>query len=230
MSLSLQVNGDIIQRIQAIVSGICWAEEFGIFLHLYWWSIPIETSLEQCFHIYSPTPRIIVHPGYIEKAISITSQDHFESKNFPLVIQSKHRFYEKNSEKWCSALRSLLPSPEIQRRLTIIPSKGAVALYIHGIPEQIVAKVLSLVWTDYRNSSIFLLSTDSSEIQKFFELMLPNRLFVLRPTSKFHPKIHTMDRLVDFFAFSQSTAIIDASSSQLCKLAGEYGGIPYISV
>lgn len=232
MSLTLQVNGDIEERIEALVSGMCWAEELGLSLEVYWWFLypQIQCSFERCFSREAFPSWVSIRGGMLETAINVQNERDFIEKGKPLVIKSKRRFYKKNPEKWIWYLRLLRPSSELQHRMNLIPCRGSLGIYIHNHIQPPVAQVLSEIWTKHRTATGFLLSTDCGESKRFLQLMFHHNLYCTNPIAKPFGEKYYVDRALDFFAFAQSTAIVDASSSQLCKLVAAYAGIPYISV
>lgn len=224
-SLFLQPIGSIEQKIESIVSGMCWANQMGYTLNIYWWVFPSHCQFDRCFRKSNLPSWVNVTAGCIEQAQVIKSPSEYIEKNYPSFIRSKNYFFDRTSELWYHSLRMLIPSPEIQQRLTMIPTKDAIGIYIHDQPDDKIGKVLSTIWSHYRDEKFFLLSTNSKEVKRFFELMLPNRLFTIEPNILVHTEKYIIDRLVDFFAFSRCKLILDASDSSLCTLAADYGGI-----
>ncbi len=230
MPLTLQVNGDIEQRIEALISGMCWAEELGISLEVYWWYIypHIQCPFERCFSKEKFPSWVVIRGGMLESPIAIQSEQDFLEKGYPRIIQSKRRFYEKNSEKWLWYLRLLRPSYEIQKQMNLIPSKGSIGIYIQNCGEPPVARVLAHIWQHQRDATSFLLSTDCHDSVRFLKLMFKDRLYSLNLVSKPFNEKYVVDRALTFFCMSESSRILDCSNSRLIKLAAEYGDIPSI--
>jgi hypothetical protein len=232
MPLTLQVNGDIEERIEALVSGLCWAEELETSLEIYWWFFypHIQCSFERCFSREKFPSWVVIRGGMLESAVSVQTERDFISKGYPSVIKSKHRFYEKDSQKWLSYLRLLRPSYEIRQRMNLIPSKGCVGLFIHNMPEPPIARVLAEIWKNQRDATGFLLSTDCYETKRFLKLMFQDRIFNINPLTKPNNELYILDRILTFFCLCQSSVILDSSQSLLMKLATEFGNTSLINL
>ena len=232
MPLTLQVNGDIEERIEALVSGMCWAEEMGTSLEVYWWffSPYFQCAFDSFFSREAFPPWVLIREGMIESPLLIQSETHFIEKGFPSVIKAKSRFYHKNTEKWLSYLRLLRPSPGIKQRMNLIPTKDSIGIYVQNLSEPPVALILAYIWKHHRGPSYFLLSTDCNETKRFLQLMFKDRLFVMLRTSNPVNQKYFYDRILDFFCFSQCSTILECSRSKLMKLAAEYGGVPCTSL
>lgn len=166
----------------------------------------------------------------LETAITVQSESDFLQKEKPLVMKSRRRFYEKNSETWLKYLRLLRPSYELQDRMNLIPCRGSIGIYIHRQKEPPVAKVLAEVWTHQRNAPGFLITTDCEESKRFLQLMFKEKLYCLYPMSKPFAEKYFLDRALDFFSMSQCARILDCSQSLLMVLAAEYGNVPLINL
>jgi hypothetical protein len=232
MPLTLQVNGDIEERIQALVSGMCWAEELGTSLEVYWWFIypHIQCSFEHCFSREKFPSWVIIRPGIIETAVLIQKQEDFVQKGYPSVIKSNRRFYEKNSQKWLWYLRLLRPSHEIQQRMNLIPYRDSTGIYIHNCREPPVANVLAEIWQNQRDAKQFLLTTDCLDSKRFLEMMFKDRLFFMNNVTKPLNEKYITDKVLSFFCFSKCAVLLDCSQSLLLKLAAEYGNIRLINL
>lgn len=232
MSLTLQVNGDIEERIEALVSGMCWAEELGFSLEVYWWFLypQIQCSFERCFSREAFPSWVSIRGGMLETAINVQNERDFIEKGKPLVIKSKRRFYEKNSEKWLEYLRLFRPSHELQHRMNLIPCRGSLSIYIHNNIQPPVAQVLSEIWTKHRTATGFLLSTDCGESKRFLQLMFHNNLYCTNPIAKPFGEKYYLDRALDFFCMSQCSTILDCSQSLLMALSSQYGNISLINL
>jgi hypothetical protein len=232
MPLTLQVNGDIEQRIEALVSGMCWAEELGTSLEVYWWFLYpyIQCPFERCFSREKFPSWVVIRGGMVESPVVVQSEQDFVEKGYPKVLQSKRRFYEKNSEKWLWYLRLLRPSYEIQKQMSLIPSRGSIGIYIQNCGEPPVARVLAHIWQHQRDVTSFLLSADCHDSVRFLKLMFKDRLYSLNIVSKAINEKYVVDRALTFFCMSESLCILDCSRSGLMRLAAEYGGILSISL
>lgn len=225
MPLTLQVNGDIEERIQAIVSGLCWAEELETSLEIYWWFIipTVNVPFFSLFHSESLPSWAVVRPGFLETPVIIKSQQDFLQKGYPSFIKSQKRFYEKNPEKWSFYLRKLRPSFALSQRISMIPTKDTIGIYIHGLKESPVSKVLAEIWTHYRDCKHFLVSTDCHDTRKFLEMMFKTNVCFTNPQAYRYTERYTLDRVVDFFVFSQCDTLLDCTGTLLPHLSGEYG-------
>lgn len=223
--LTLQVNGNIEERIEALVSGLCWAEELGTSLEVYWWFVipNVNVPFSSLFHPASLPSWATVRPGFIEYPTLIKSQEEFIKKEYPTLIKSQRRFYDKNPEKWLFYLRKLRPSFPLQKRISMIPTQDSIGIYIHGLKESPVSKVLAQIWTHHRDCQYFLVSTDCNDTKKFLELMFKDHVFFTNPQAHPYSEQYTFDRVVDLFALSQCDLLLDCTGTLLPLLSGELG-------
>ena len=211
---------------------MCWAEELGTSLEVYWWYIypHIQCPFERCFSKEKFPSWVVIRGGMLESPMPIQSEKDFVEKGCPTFIKSKRRFYEKNSEKWLWYLRLLRPSYELQKQMSLIPSRGSIGIFIQNCGEPPVARVLAHIWQHQRDATSFLLSTDCHESVRFLKLMFKDRLYSLNFVAKAINEKYVVDRALTFFCMSESSCILDCSRSELMRLAAEYGGILSISL
>lgn len=232
MVLLLQANGDILNRIETIVSGMCWAEELGISLEVYWWfMVPsLHVPFTTFFRVDTLPSWVFIRSGYIENPTGIRSEEEFLEKGKPLVLKSKSRFYNHDSEKWLYYLRLIQPSAFLVPKITMTPCAGCLGIYIHGFADSPLSKVLSELWMNHRDQKYFLVSTDCRETKRFFELMFRDRVYFTNPSTFAQSEKYSVDKVVDFFCLSRCTSVMDLTGSLLPRLAAEYRGIPYVPV
>jgi hypothetical protein len=225
MPFTLQINGDIEQRIEALVSGLCWAEELGTSLEIYWWFVTphVNVPFSLLFHPESLPSWATVRPGFFENPIVIKSQEDFLEKGYPTRIKSQRRFYEKDSEKWLFYLQKLRPSFALQQRISMTPTNETIGIYIHGLKESPISNVLTQIWTQHRGCQNFLLSTDCSDTKKFMQMMFKDHVFFTNPQAHPYSERYTIDRLVDLFVLSKCDVILDCTGSSLPFLSSQLG-------
>lgn len=230
MSLSLQLNGDLANRIEALVSGICWAEELGVRLEVWWWMFPkgIQCSFAACIDIRSVPSDVGIRDGHLLESTVIRSQTEFIEKGYPTVIQSKSRFYERDSKRWLHYLQMIQPSYQISSRIRITPFQSSVGIYIHSMNQPPLAKVLAEVWTKHRDKTHFLVSTDSEETKRFLDLMFRNRVSFTNPQIAPFSKQYYLDQTYDFFCFTRCELILDCTGAALPRVAAEKAEIPLV--
>lgn len=228
MPLTLQVNGNIEQRIEALVSGLCWAEELETSLEVYWWFLlpSVNVPFFSLFHSECLPSWATVRPGYIEHSTSITCEEDFVQKGYPTSIKSHRRFYETNPEKWLTYLRLLRPSIPLHQRIVMTPTKESIGIYSHGLKESPISKILTQLWTQHRDCRYFLVSTDCNDTKKFLEMMFKDHVFFTNTHTHPYSERYTVDRLVDLFVLSQCDLILDCTGTSLPSLAGCLTGKP----
>jgi len=225
MPLTLQVNGTIEERIEALVSGLCWADELETSLEIYWWLVipNINVPFFSLFHSESFPSWVSVRPGFFENPTLIKSQEEFVQKGYPTSIKSQRRFYAKNPEKWLFYLQKLRPSYALSQRVSMIPTKETIGIYIHGLKESPVSNVLTQIWTHHRDCQNFLVSTDCNDTKKFMQMMFKDNIFFTSPQAHPYSERYTIDRLVDLFVLSKCDIILDCTGTSLPSLAGQLG-------
>lgn len=112
----------------------------------------------------------------------------------------------------------------------MIPSQGSIGIYVHGLKECPVPKLLAEIWLHHRDAKYFLVSTDCMDTKRFLEIMFRERVYFTNSQITPHSEKYVMDRLVDFFAFAHCKTILDPSNSLLSQVAAIYGNSQYILI
>ena len=224
-------------RIRAIASGLCAAEDTGRKLTITWIEEPAWSGN---FYDYLNSPVLVVPvPRPLKGEQMCVKESEWEViRKTPLtqsiVIGSYAKFYEPDKERWLAHLRSLKPSEAMMVRAGIIKER---------MPQKYVG--VHIRRTD--NTQAIRESPTSAFIEKMREFPETTHFFVasdddrerLRLCTAFPERVHTganiLDRtsregcreaFLDFLLLSGATEIIGSFYSSFSEMAAAYGSCP----
>ena len=232
MELHLQVCGGFGNRLRALVSGICWAEDLSRTLHLYWWNYdracmcPIEKLLD-----LSSIPNWVkIHAGYLEQPIECLQPSEFIDAGYPTHIKSYGQFHTSDPERWLRHLRALRPSRLIAQRVAMIPRIHSVGIHIRrgdnlrAAEESPLPAYIDELWRNHKETSNFIIATDCPEARYLFQILFPQKsIFPARVQFRYSEE-GVYEGCVDFFSLAACPTILGSAHSSFTDMAAAYGG------
>ena len=227
----LEVCAGFANRLRALVSGICYAEDSHSPIEIHWSLHPTCWSyLHECIELSSLPTYVSVSIGstlYAPKMIF--SQEDLESK--PLKMKSYAHFYVKDPERFNYHLR------KIRFKTDSLTNKSYVGVHIRRTDHTKCIENSPLEYfIDMMNkvnkediSTKFYLATDCLETKNKLKEMFKERIYtsdiVLKRTSKEGVK----GALQDFVSLSNCSKIIGTKYSSFSEMAALYGNIELIT-
>ena len=186
--IHLQVCAGLANRLRALVSGICFAEDLKRPLVLHW--PPIEPSccahFEALFDPSSLPSFVTVVPEYPERqrltqCLSQEDLDKLKEKEGQGVynLKSYGWFHRSDPERWLKHLRALKPSQYIEERLSnrsfddtlgVHIRRGDNEKSIQGSPLSVFLDLLAV-----NPSPKFLVATDDADVRAIFQKHFPQK-------------------------------------------------------
>ncbi len=231
-TLTIEVLAGLANRIRAMISAICLAEELGKNLHVIWSANdPACMARFDMLFDTSSLPRWVrvdMGPREEEGVMILTPEEmeaYIASKSTQ-TIRSYAHFYQKNEKQWLKylrALRPLQPIPEIP--------EGAIGIHVRrGDHEK--AKKFSPIHAFIERmkkepeATIFVVATDSkNERRALLEAFDSTRLIFPANTLSRMTLKGIQDAVLDFICLSRTTKIIGSYCSSFSELASMYGNI-----
>lgn len=239
-TLHLQVCAGFANRVRALVSGICFAEDYNVQLVIHWFPMSPECAcrFSTVLDPESLPKTVKVVPEDIYMAKDVLSRETCDTQVFYWDRKSdlnwkSHGIFYSNS-KWDTYLRALKPSPYVkeflQRRTASVVWSNAIGVHIRrtdnkkaieGSPlESFISKMSD------QPDAFFVIATDDKEVRDKLELQFLGRC--LFPATSLTRKTEEgmIHGVTDFFALTKCTQILGSTASSFSEIAARYGAIP----
>ncbi len=239
-TIHLQVCAGLANRIRALVSGICLAEDFNMPLIVHWFPRSSECvcKFQTVLDPESLPKTVKVVPEDTWGATTVQSPDDWIvaeaawDKTKDLVLKSYGVFYK--SENFLMHLRALKPSPLVrdmlQRRTVNVPWESAVGIHIRRTDNEksIQYSPLEAFLTRMRKmpDAYFVVATDDLSVKQEIEKEFVGRCLFPALILSRRSEQGMVDSAVDFFALAKCTQIIGSYYSSFSDFASRYGAIP----
>lgn len=234
--IHLQVCAGLANRLRALVSGICFAEDLKRPLVLHW--PPIEPSccahFEALFDPSSLPPFVTVVPEYPERqrltqCLSQEDLDKLKEKEGQGVynLKSYGWFHRSDPERWLKHLRALKPSQYIEERLSNLSFDDTLGVHIRrgdneksiqGSPLSVFLDLLAV-----NPSPKFLVATDDADVRAIFQKHFPQKCVFVANVLARNTEQGMIEAAIDFFALSRCEKILGSVYSSFSDIAALYG-------
>ena len=234
--IHLQVCAGLANRLRALVSGICFAEDLKRPLVLHW--PPIEPSccahFEALFDPSSLPSFVTVVPEYPERqrltqCLSQEDLDKLKEKEGQGVynLKSYGWFHSSDPERWLKHLRALKPSQYIEERLSKLSFDHTLAVHIRrgdneksiqGSPLSVFLDLLAV-----NPSPKFLVATDDADVRAIFQKHFPQKCVFVANVLARNTEQGMIEAAIDFFALSRCKKILGSVYSSFSDIAALYG-------
>lgn len=246
-TLVLQVCAGMANRLRALVSGICLAEDLKKKLHVIW-----PANEPSCMARFSDLFDPASLPAWVKVDLGPLEGDHvmvlspedmtnYINSSSTTPIKSYGWFHQTDLPRFYARFMALRPAYSVQHELAkLAPLKHRpehlVGVHIRRGDHEKSKQVSTLdVFIQAMNnqpaSTHFLVATDSSkERQELIKIFGQERLtFPANALSRMTLR-GMQDALLDFLALSQTDKILGSYASSFSEMAAIYGRIPLIVV
>jgi hypothetical protein len=242
MALTIEVLAGMANRMRAMISAICLAEDLEKSLHVIW-SANDPACMIRFQDLFSSGPPswVSVDMGPLEgkwKEIE-TESDFLEwREDCPdLPIKSHNAFYDYQSPRWIKYLRALKPNSSIQEKLNhpFLQDSEVIGVHIrrgdHRKAREHSTTEAFLEAMRKESSSVkFIVATDSAIVKKELEAEFGDRLWFPAKSLTRTSRLGIQDALLDFLAISKCTKILGSYDSSFSELASLYGNVPLVVI
>lgn len=248
--LYIQPCAGLANRLRALVSAMCAAEDLGRPLEIVWTeeagicqvafqrlfaqeSLPSFVRLNTTWRI---TPlkipaRMCLSPADWNAVEARARANPVE----PVFLKSYGHFYQSDPTRWLGHLRSLQPTPVIAARLTGMMTRatGRPVIGVHirrtdnerSVRESPTSLFLEAMRTAPPDTMFYIATDDPREKATAAEFFPGRVLMGSRVLNRFSAE-GGEDALLDFLALAASTAILGSAASSFSEIAAAYGGKP----
>jgi hypothetical protein len=237
-SLFLQVQAGFANRLRAMISGICFAEDLQLDLYVYWNSQDSACSIpfEKVFDTQTLPPFVKVINGILPKTVECLSSsdkdrilkewDHTRD----LSLRSYGIFHRPRMDTWLHYLRRLQPTEEIRQQVdTLFPPFEKERII--GVHIRRGDNVKSIQMSPFENfleqmdsiDAFFVVATDDSQVKHFLAERYGSRILFPSRTLNRNTEQGMMDAMLDFFCLTRCSRILGSQYSSFNEIAALYG-------
>lgn len=237
--LHLQLCAGFANRLRALVSGLCVAEDYGLRLVIHWFPLSSECAcrFSAVLDPESLPKPVKVVPEDLYQAKEVLSRDDWETvyggwdQKSDLYIKSYGIFYSNDS--WDTQLRRIKPSRLVKdfldRRCSAVEWDNAIGIHIRRTDNQksIAASPVEGFFQKMRDEkdAYFVVATDDKEVRKRIELEFGTRCIFPALVLSRKTEESMIQGVADFFALSKCSKIIGSAHSSFSEIAARYSGV-----
>jgi hypothetical protein len=233
----LQVLAGFANRLRALVSGICLAEDYGIKLVVHWsidhaCAARLETLLDP-----STLPSFVTFTHLpLLKAYSCLSADDMAhvkkawDRQKPLVLKSYGHFHTTDRERWNRHFRALKPTQEIleavEARLPPFDPSRFLGVHIRrgDNVKSIEQSPLSAFYSFLdKDDSFLVVATDDEGVRGEMKQRYNGRTWFPARLLERHTEEGMKEAAIDFFCLARCPKILGSVYSSFTDLAALYG-------
>ena len=220
-------------RLRAMISAICWAEDRGLSLHVIWSAndpacmARFETLFER-----SSLPRwVTVDMGpMMGEAITVLSPDDMAAHADAIKIRSYGHFYQKDPVRWLRYLRALRPVTSnvpnhpffTQKAIGVHIRRGDHMKARERSPASAFIKAMDAEPAD----TVFVVATDSNTEKALINERYKGRIWFPATSLSRMTQKGMDDAVSDFMALARCKRILGSYASSFSELAALYGDVP----
>jgi hypothetical protein len=234
--LVIEVLAGMGNRLRAMISAMCWAEDRGMSLHVIWSANdPACTSKFGSLFEPSSLPRwVTVDMGPLEgDADMILSPDDMEMHPNATQIRSYGHFYQKDPVRWLAHLRALRPVASLIPTHPFLHKSQAIAIGVHirrgdhnkaikSSPTSAFMKEMDAMDAD----TVFVVATDSQVERVRLTERYGERVWFPATSLSRMTQRGMCDAVRDFIALSRCKMILGSYNSSFSEMAALYGDVP----
>ena len=236
-TIHLQVCAGFCNRIRALVSGICLAEDLNMPLVIHWF----PNSPECVCRFMS-----VLDGESLPKTVKVIPEDTFQTqevksreqwnviyqnwdKKSDLYIKSYSIFY--SNENYDKHLRNLRPSRQVKefldRRCSSVIWNEAIGIHIRrgdhtaAIQNSPTEHFFTIMRKD--KETFYVVCTDDMTVRKQMEVEFGDRCVFPALVLTRKSEEGMIQGVADFFALTKCSKIIGSSGSSFCEIAARYG-------
>ncbi len=235
--LVVEVLAGMANRLRALVSAICLAEDLHRDLHVIW-SANDPTCMARFETLWdrSSLPSWVkVNMGpLLESGVMIATPEEMEdykNKNDTRPIRSYSHFHQTDMPRWLTYLRKLKPVPQLSSTPFYTEVTNLVGVHIRRGDHAEARKESPLeafiqVMKQEPSTTKFFLATDDPNEKRSLEALFPNRILSPAITLSRFTQKGMQDAVLDFVGLSKCSKILGSYSSSFSELAALYGDTP----
>jgi hypothetical protein len=238
-TLHLQVCAGFANRVRALVSGLCFAEEYGLKLVVHWFPMSPE-----CVCRF----QTVLDPESLPKTVKVVPEDVYMANEVlnPEDMSKAYASWDKTSDlfwksygifyrnaSWETQLRNLRPSRLVKevldRRCSQVDWTTAIGVHIRrgDNKKSIEGSPLENFLQKMRGNSeaLYVVATDDQTVREKLLVEFGSRCVFPAATLSRKTEEGMVHGVTDFFALTKSSMIIGSTASSFSEIAARYGNV-----
>ena len=233
-------------RLRAIISGICAAEDCNRILHVLWrqevgicrgelLNFFMKDSLPPFVQIESIIPSSPEQPNQIacnspDEWVAI--QEKINSSILPVAIKSHGQFHQSDPARWKQHLQALQPNPMYKAIIDyLFRDKSVVGVHIRrtdhiiSIQNSPTSHFVAAMRA-YPPTTFFFVASDSETERKTMQTIFPGQILIIASILDRMTMNGGVNSFLDFLGLSMCSEILGSDSSSFSEMAAAYGDKP----
>ena len=235
--LVVELHAGLGNRLKALVSGMCAAEDLGKDLRAVWGtSAECGAKFTDLFDLSgTPLPaRVYVHEmlqaGYTQHTVETEEQwDSVKDVKTVIYTKSGARFHKANDARFVAHLQSLKPQAALAAAVTtaFVEATNIVGVHLRRTEYTAAAPTSAFVaaMNAFDASTKFFVASDSDIDRLTLEAAFPGRIITVAKTLARGNKEGMEDALKDFVGLSKCSEVLGSEGSSFSEMAALYGGV-----
>jgi hypothetical protein len=237
-SLSLQVQAGFANRLRAMISGICFAEDFHLHFYVYWDSQDSACSIpfEKIFDSKTLPDFVTVINGRLPKTVECLSpadtgrilKEWDETSD--LYLRSYGIFHRPHMERWLAHLRKLEPTDSIKQQVDALfpPFEKERIMGVHIRRGDNVKSIQMSPLGHFLKQmdsidAFFVVATDDNEVKRILVERYGGRIVFPSRTLNRNTEEGMIDAMLDFFCLARCSSLLGSKYSSFNEMAALYG-------
>jgi hypothetical protein len=235
--IHLQVVAGLANRIRALISGICFAEDEDVRLVVHWSpdqgcgsrfeSLFDANSLPDFVSVTS-IPLLKHTMCLLKEDLAAIKKDWDRSNH--LFIKSYGHFHRSDMTRWIKHLRKLEPTQEIRQEieLRLPPFDQSRFLGVHirrgdNLKSIELSPIEAFFRRMDRDDSVFIVATDDIPTRNLLKQRYAGRIWFPAKTLERHTEQGMKEAMIDFFSLARCPSILGSFYSSFTEIAALYG-------
>jgi hypothetical protein len=242
MTITLEVLAGLGNRLRALVSGICLAEDMEESLHVIWPANDPACMIrfDDLFERKSLPRWVHIDMGPLEgKSLEIDTEEQISQwkVSSPRVpIKSHQSFYKYGSDRWLQILRSLKPVQEILSQVSHpFLNEAFVGVHIRR-GDHVKSKTFSPLdlfieaMRQEAETTKFIIATDSANVKRELQAIFGERVWFPATSLSRMTRQGMQSALLDILYLAKSSKILGSYDSSFSQVASLYGNVPLVVI
>jgi hypothetical protein len=227
----VEVCAGFANRLRALVSGICAAEDIGKPLKICWVKGSGCGAMFTDIFMHDGSFEITTTP--IDNARMCLSPDDWEQEkgHATILLKSYGQFHETDPSRWLAHLQRLKPLPEFQAVAAYMVPEHTVGVHIRRTDNKVSirespTKEFLRRMREYASDTRFFLATDDPVEVTVLQEAFGDRIIHGAIAYERHSLVGVQVAFLDFLCLSKCSEILGSVGSSFSEMAAAYGSKP----
>ncbi len=236
--IHLQVVAGLANRLRALISGICLAEDYNLPLIVHWTpDHACGAHFDSLFDMNSLPSFVSISKLPLLKAYPCLSPEDLEyvkiawDRKLPLVLKSYGHFHTSDMVRWVQHLRSLKATTtivaKVEERLPPFDQTRFVGVHIRrgdNVKSIQASPLTAFLKRLEREDGFFIVATDDEGVKQELQKRFEGRVWFPAHLLDRNSEEGIQEALIDFLSLARCPTLLGSVYSSFSEIAGLYGG------